>query len=60
MYGAGSDSIATFHKASDAKLNTGVSNVLFIDGHVDERKAYDTQDLQNRSSSKSYNLALGK
>jgi prepilin-type N-terminal cleavage/methylation domain-containing protein/prepilin-type processing-associated H-X9-DG protein len=59
MYGNG-DSIATFHKASDTKLNGGVSNVLFIDGHVDERRAYDQQDLVNRNSSKSYYFVLGK
>ncbi|MFA5292186.1 MAG: type II secretion system protein [Phycisphaerae bacterium] len=60
MYGTRSDSIATFHKASDSKLNKGVSNILFVDGHVDERKAYDNVDLKNRSSSKSYYLATGQ
>jgi prepilin-type N-terminal cleavage/methylation domain-containing protein/prepilin-type processing-associated H-X9-DG protein len=39
------DCIATFHKANDSQRNTGVSNVLFIDGHVGEEKAYDEQDL---------------
>ncbi|HBG26786.1 MAG: hypothetical protein A2Y10_05500 [Planctomycetes bacterium GWF2_41_51] len=58
-YGNG-DSIATFHKASDSKLNKGISNVLFVDGHIDERKAFDNIDLANRSSGKSYNLIIGK
>jgi prepilin-type N-terminal cleavage/methylation domain-containing protein/prepilin-type processing-associated H-X9-DG protein len=57
-YGNG-DCIATFHRAGDSKLNTGFSNVLFIDGHVDERKAYDQDDLKLRYSGKSYYLALG-
>ena len=54
------DCIATFHKATDSKLNTGVSNVLFIDGHVGEEKAYDQQDLDNKFSDKSLELTLNK
>jgi len=58
-YGQG-DCIATFHKANDSKLNTGVSNVLFIDGHVSEEKAYDQQDLANGYSDKSMELTMNK
>jgi prepilin-type processing-associated H-X9-DG protein len=57
-YGNG-DSIATFHKAHDSKLNTGVSNVLFIDGHVSEEKAYDPCDLALGYSDKSLKLTMG-
>ncbi|HDM78554.1 MAG TPA: type II secretion system protein [Deltaproteobacteria bacterium] len=39
-YGYGGDCIATFHKAHDPQLNTGVSNVLFVDGHVAEESAW--------------------
>jgi prepilin-type N-terminal cleavage/methylation domain-containing protein/prepilin-type processing-associated H-X9-DG protein len=53
------DCIATFHKANDSKLNTGVSNVLFIDGHVGEEKAYDQQDIANGYSDKSMKLTFG-
>jgi prepilin-type N-terminal cleavage/methylation domain-containing protein/prepilin-type processing-associated H-X9-DG protein len=53
------DCIATFHKANDSKLNTGVSNVLFIDGHVSEEKAYDQQDLALGYSDKSMELTFG-
>jgi hypothetical protein len=58
-YGNG-DCIATFHKANDSKLNTGVSNVLFIDSHVGEEKAYDQQDMVNGYSDKSLELTLNK
>jgi prepilin-type N-terminal cleavage/methylation domain-containing protein/prepilin-type processing-associated H-X9-DG protein len=54
-YGNG-DSVATFHKAHDSKLITGVSNVLFVDFHVEEQKAYDEEDMIRKSSSKSWNL----
>jgi len=54
------DCIATFHKANDSKLNTGVSNVLFIDGHVSEEKAYDQQDIANGFSDKSMELTKNK
>jgi len=57
-YGQG-DCIATFHKANDSKLNTGVSNVLFIDGHVSEEKAYDQQDIVLGYSDKSMKLTFG-
>ena len=57
-YGQG-DCIATFHKANDSKLNTGVSNVLFIDGHVSEEKAYDQQDIAIGYSDKSMKLTFG-
>jgi prepilin-type N-terminal cleavage/methylation domain-containing protein/prepilin-type processing-associated H-X9-DG protein len=53
------DCIATFHKANDSKLNTGVSNVLFIDGHVSEEKAYDPQDSALGYSDKSMKLTFG-
>lgn len=53
------DCIATFHKATDSKRNTGVSNVLFIDGHVGEEKAYDQQDLALGYSDKSMKLTFG-
>jgi len=53
------DCIATFHKANDSKLNTGVSNVLFIDGHVSEEKAYDQQDIPIGYSDKSMKLTFG-
>jgi prepilin-type N-terminal cleavage/methylation domain-containing protein/prepilin-type processing-associated H-X9-DG protein len=43
-YGQG-DCIATFHRATDIKLNNGYSNVVFIDGHVGTEKAYDDKDL---------------
>jgi prepilin-type N-terminal cleavage/methylation domain-containing protein/prepilin-type processing-associated H-X9-DG protein len=48
------DCVATFHKANDSKRNTGVSNVLFIDGHVSEEKAYDQQELPGGSSYTGY------
>jgi prepilin-type processing-associated H-X9-DG protein len=54
------DCIATFHKANASKLNTGVSNVLFIDGHVNEEKAYDAQDLVREYSDKSLELTKNK
>jgi prepilin-type N-terminal cleavage/methylation domain-containing protein/prepilin-type processing-associated H-X9-DG protein len=57
-YGQG-DCIATFHKANDSKRNTGVSNVLFIDGHVSEEKAYDQQDLDDGFSDRSMELTFG-
>ena len=57
------DCIATFHKANDSKLNTGVSNVLFIDGHVSGEKAYDPQDIDGIDdtgySDKSMKLTFG-
>lgn len=59
LYGNG-DCIATFHKATDAKLNTGVCNVLFLDGHVDEEKAYDEDDLALGYSNKSLTLVKRK
>jgi prepilin-type N-terminal cleavage/methylation domain-containing protein len=57
-YGNG-DCIATFHKASDSKMNTGISNIIFIDGHVGNEKAYDEQDLVRGYSNKSYIFAAG-
>ncbi len=57
-YGNG-DCIASFHKANDSKLNTGVSNVLFIDGHVDEEKPYDEKDKILGYSDKSMKLTFG-
>ena len=57
-YGNG-DCIATFHKANDSQKNTGVSNVLFIDGHVGEEKAYDDKDVANGYSDKSMKLTFG-
>jgi prepilin-type N-terminal cleavage/methylation domain-containing protein/prepilin-type processing-associated H-X9-DG protein len=57
-YGNG-DCIATFHKANDSQQNTGVSNVLFIDGHVGEETAYDQQDIANGYSDKSMKLTFG-
>ena len=57
-YGNG-DCIATFHKANDSQKNTGVSNVLFIDGHVGDEKAYDQQDVANGYSDKSMQLTFG-
>ena len=57
-YGQG-DCIATFHKANDSKLNTGVSNVLFIDGHVSEEKAYEQKDIALGYSNKSMKLTFG-
>jgi prepilin-type N-terminal cleavage/methylation domain-containing protein/prepilin-type processing-associated H-X9-DG protein len=57
-YGNG-DCIATFHKANDSELNTGVSNVLFIDGHVGEEKAYDQPDVALGYSDKSMKLTFG-
>lgn len=56
-YGNG-DSIATFHKTSDVKLNEGISNVLFVDSHVEERKAFDQNDLILRYSGKSYFMSI--
>ncbi len=53
------DCIATFHKANDSKRNTGVSNVLFVDGHVGEEKAYDQQDIAIGYSDKSMKLTFG-
>ena len=53
------DCIATFHKANDSKQNTGVSNVLFIDGHVSEEKAYDKEDIALGYSDKSMKLTFG-
>ncbi len=48
------DCIATFHKANDSQLNTGVSNVLFLDGHVSEERAYDQEELLGGSSYTGY------
>jgi len=53
------DSIATFHRANDSQLNTGVSNALFLDGHVSEEKAYDPQDIALGYSDKSMKLTFG-
>ena len=39
-YGGG-DCISTFHRARDSQLNTGVSDVLFVDGHVGEESAWE-------------------
>jgi prepilin-type N-terminal cleavage/methylation domain-containing protein/prepilin-type processing-associated H-X9-DG protein len=57
-YGNG-DCIATFHKASDSKMNTGISNIIFVDGHVGNERAYDEKDLARGSSNKSYIFAAG-
>ncbi len=57
QYGYG-DGIATFHKASDPKRLTGLSNVLFIDGHVNAEKAFDETDWNRGYSNKSYNLCV--
>jgi prepilin-type N-terminal cleavage/methylation domain-containing protein/prepilin-type processing-associated H-X9-DG protein len=60
-YGKG-DCIATFHKASDSKMNTGISNIIFVDGHVGNERAYDAQDLPPSGrgwSNKSYILSAG-
>jgi prepilin-type processing-associated H-X9-DG protein len=57
-YGNG-DCIASFHKANDVKQNTGVSNVLFIDGHVGEEKPYDEKDKTLGYSDKSMKLSFG-
>jgi prepilin-type N-terminal cleavage/methylation domain-containing protein/prepilin-type processing-associated H-X9-DG protein len=57
LYGNG-DCIATFHKASDPKRLSGISNVLFLDGHVNPEKAFDEKDLSRRYSNKSYNLCV--
>ena len=40
-YGYGGDCIATFHKTTSRNLNKGVSNVLFVDGHVAEESAWE-------------------
>ena len=53
------DCIATFHKANDSKQNMGVGNVVFIDGHVSEEKAYDEQDIALGYSDKSMKLTFG-
>jgi prepilin-type processing-associated H-X9-DG protein len=53
------DCIATFHKTNDSKRNMGVSNVLFIDGHVSEEKAYDQEDIALGRSDKSMKLTFG-
>lgn len=59
IYGNG-DCIATFHKTNSNKLNEGVSNVLFLDGHVDEEKAFDENDLELGYSNKSLQLVRRK
>jgi prepilin-type processing-associated H-X9-DG protein len=59
IQGGNGDCIATFHRATDSKLLTGVSNVLFIDGHASEEKAYDQLDLDNGYSDKSMELTFG-
>jgi prepilin-type N-terminal cleavage/methylation domain-containing protein/prepilin-type processing-associated H-X9-DG protein len=58
QYGNG-DCIATYHKATDTKMNTGVSNIIFVDGHVGDGRAYDKDDLVRGWSDKSYQLSLG-
>jgi prepilin-type N-terminal cleavage/methylation domain-containing protein/prepilin-type processing-associated H-X9-DG protein len=50
------DSVATYHKTSDSRLFKGFSNVLFVDGHVDEIRAFDQLDLKNGRSGKSWEL----
>ena len=57
-YGMG-DCIATFHKATDSAMNTGYSNVLFVDGHVSGEKAYDQSDISRTYSDKSMRLTFG-
>ena len=52
--------IATFHKAPGGNLNKGVSNVLFVDGHVEERRAYDDDDVTNGVSEKTWRWSTGK
>jgi hypothetical protein len=55
------DCIATFHKATDARFLTGVSSVLFNDGHVGAEKAYDSKtDNGTVIVRRSWQLATGK
>lgn len=39
------DAFATFHKATDAELNNGVSNAVMTDGHVQQVEVKDTHKL---------------
>jgi len=57
---ADSSYIATFHKAPANKLNDGFSNVLFVDGHVELKKAYNDKNLRNGGSDKSWTWATGR
>lgn len=57
-YGNG-DCISTFHKASDPKMNTGISNVIFVDGHVGSERAIDKDEYARGWSDNSYILCLG-
>ena len=39
------DSFATFHKAKQSDLNDGISNAVFVDGHVQSVELLDSQKL---------------
>ena len=39
------DSFATFHKAKESDLNDGISNAVFVDGHVQSVELLDSQKL---------------
>lgn len=41
------DCFATFHKTSGGKLDEGVSNASFVDGHVEEVSAYPPRNTYN-------------
>lgn len=53
------DCIATFHKATDSRFLTGVSSVLFNDGHVGAEKAYDATTAAG-TVRRSWQLGTGK
>lgn len=39
------NNIATYHKTKGSDLNSGVANVVFVDGHVDSALAEDSYDI---------------
>ncbi len=39
------NNIATYHKTKGSDLNSGVANVVFVDGHVDSALAEDSYEI---------------
>jgi prepilin-type processing-associated H-X9-DG protein len=39
------NNIATYHKTKGGDLNSGVANVVFVDGHVDSALARDSYEI---------------
>jgi len=39
------NNIATYHKTKSSDLNSGVANVVFVDGHVDSAQVKDSYQI---------------